>query len=83
MERDDARRVEPAAVGRRLGRDAEAERHVGHVHDDDARVGRGRLGDPAEAALEDVVAVEELHLGRGLEPDLWWKREKFEEEIFF
>lgn len=62
--------VRLAAVLCGPGSDAKPKRHVGHGEDDDAIAGFDVVGDAAEAGLEDGVAVEEGHLGGGLEPDL-------------
>ena len=62
--------VRVTAVRRRLCRHAESQREVTHGVHDDALVLVRVFRDPAEARLDDVVAVEELLLGRRLEPDL-------------
>lgn len=69
-EDDDFRRVDDAALGGGTSSDAKADGEVVEGEDDHALVLRGVLGDPGEAGLEDVVAVEEAELLRGLDPDL-------------
>lgn len=69
MQHNDGVGVGLPAVLRRPGGDAEAERDVGHGHDDDAVVGLGVLCDAGEGGLGHGVAEEEGALGVGLEPD--------------
>lgn len=52
------------------GSDPEAEREVGHRKDDDAVTGADALRDAGKARFENRIAIEEGHLGGGLEPDL-------------
>ena len=67
---DDARGVEAAGLGGAAGGDAEAERRVVHVVDDDALVLGAVVGPPADVGLDDVAAVEEGHLAVALDPYL-------------
>ena len=70
MEGDNVHGVSVSTLLRRLRSDSKSQRYVGHVVDDDSLVLSRVLCDAAQAALQDVMAVEELLLGAGLEPDL-------------
>ena len=67
---DNVHRVGVPALLRRLGGNAEAQRHVGHIVDDYALVLRRVLRNAAQPALQYVMSVEELLLGARLQPDL-------------
>lgn len=70
MEDDNICRRGLATVHRAAAGETEAHGHVGHIVNDDAGALGRILRDAAQAGLEHVVAVEEAHLGRGLDPDL-------------
>ena len=67
---DNVHRVGVPALLRRLGGNAEAQRHVGHIVDDYALVLRRVFRDPPQTAFQDVMTIKELLLGAGLEPNL-------------
>jgi len=69
MQHDHGVSVGLPAVLRRPRGDAEAERDVGHGHDDHPVPRLGVLGDAREGGLGHGVAEEEGALGVGLEPD--------------
>jgi hypothetical protein len=69
-EAHDARGVQPPGLGGAPRRDAEAERGVLHVDDDDALQARAVLGVAADVGLDDVGPVQERLLAVGLDPDL-------------
>jgi len=69
VQHDDGVGVGFPAVLRGPRGDAEAERHVGHGHDDDAVACLGVLGDAGEGGLGHGVPEEEGALAVGLEPD--------------
>ena len=62
--------IQLPTIQRGLGGDTETQRHVGHGEDDNPVTGSDVFGEFPESALQDMVAVQEGHLGLGLEPDL-------------
>ena len=62
VEADDAHGIGVSTFGRRLCRNAETERKVGHGIDDDARVLFRVFGDPAKTSFGHVVSVQKLLL---------------------
>ena len=68
MKCDDALRLELANLGGGFGSGAEAERHVGHIENNDPLILRGVLRDTAKPGLQHMVAVQEGLLCRRLEP---------------
>lgn len=70
MEDDYRHRIGGSAFGRRFSRDAEADRNISHVVENNSVVTVDILGDSRHAALQHVVTVEELLFGARLQPDL-------------
>lgn len=70
VEHNNTARIQVLGRRRRTRRRAEPEWDVGHAEDDDTLVLGRVLGDAAQVRLDDVVAVQEGELARGLDPDL-------------